>query len=276
MEKFISLRKWACCTFVTLFLTVLLATISNCDKKNVKECLQENGDNLRIVSYNVLEKKIIDENNIKSVKIIQNKDLQVEETFPYYLEEHITSSLERPRDEEWKKIRPYLDLLPGMAVADVGCGTGGLTFYLAHEVGPKGKVYALDVQKRVLNVLRPRLDNKILNPFKNVVVIHNQPDDTFLPPNSIDLAMLIDVHFHYYPTLFGTNQLMITSLFKALKPGGQLMIVDGSDKIPPEKVAKNIINNYQFFGFTLEKGPDIFMETAACYLTFRKPLPEEE
>jgi SAM-dependent methyltransferase len=43
-----------------------------------------------------------------------------------------------------------LDVRPGMAVLDLGCGPGRLTIPIAREVGPDGEVVAMDIQSGML------------------------------------------------------------------------------------------------------------------------------
>jgi len=49
-----------------------------------------------------------------------------------------------------KEIVEHCKLRPGMAVADVGAGTGLFTGPFAAAVGEKGKVYAVDISKTFL------------------------------------------------------------------------------------------------------------------------------
>ena len=55
---------------------------------------------------------------------------------------------EREREEAPGKLMEALKLKAGEAVADLGCGSGYFTFRLADKVGPKGKVFAVDIQFR--------------------------------------------------------------------------------------------------------------------------------
>ena len=111
-----------------------------------------------------------------------------------------------------------LDLKPGMAIADVGAGTGFYTHLFAQKVGASGKVYAVDISENFIeNILRAAKKQGLTN----VEGIINTPKSTKLIPDSIDLAFLCDTYHHFeYP------QTMLASIHHALRPGGQLVIID--------------------------------------------------
>ncbi len=51
---------------------------------------------------------------------------------------------------EPEQIVSQLELAKGSQVADIGTGTGFYSFAAAQAVGPNGRVFALDVQKDLL------------------------------------------------------------------------------------------------------------------------------
>jgi SAM-dependent methyltransferase len=109
-------------------------------------------------------------------------------------------------------------LRPGMAVADIGAGTGLFTRLFATEVGPKGKVYAVDISPRF--VAHVEKTGKAQG-LRNVVGVVCKPDSVGLPANSIDLAFICDTYHHFefpYRTM--------ASVHKALRPGGQVVLID--------------------------------------------------
>lgn len=109
-------------------------------------------------------------------------------------------------------------LKPGMVVADVGAGTGLFTVLFAKEVGPEGKIYAVDIAENfVKHVERQALSAGL----KNVQGVVCQPDNVNLPPNSIDLAYICDVYHH-----FEFPHKTMQSIHKALKPDGQVILID--------------------------------------------------
>src|SRR5678815_4985898 len=64
----------------------------------------------------------------------------------------------RDREEEPAKLMKALKLKAGMTVCDLGCGNGFYSLKLAKEVGDRGKVLAVDIQKEMLDMLQKRAD----------------------------------------------------------------------------------------------------------------------
>src|SRR5436189_6273350 len=65
--------------------------------------------------------------------------------------------LERPEreiEEQPSKLLEMLKFKPGEVVADIGAGSGYHTVRIAKLVGPKGKVYAVDIQPEMLKIVR--------------------------------------------------------------------------------------------------------------------------
>jgi ubiquinone/menaquinone biosynthesis C-methylase UbiE len=125
---------------------------------------------------------------------------------------------ERMKEERPDMLHKALKLTPGMVVADIGAGSGYHTFQMAGKVGPKGKVYAVDVQKEMLDILRRRTKSAKVT---NVVPVLGTVTDPKLPANSIDLILMVDVYHE-----FSHPYEMTVALVKALKPGGKLVFVE--------------------------------------------------
>lgn len=111
-----------------------------------------------------------------------------------------------------------IGLKPGMTVADIGAGTGLFTRLFAKEVGPTGKIYAVDIAENFVKHIQQQAETAGL---KNIQGIVCQPDNINLPPASINLAYICDVYHHFeYP------HKTMQSIHKALKPGGQVILID--------------------------------------------------
>lgn len=111
-----------------------------------------------------------------------------------------------------------LGLEPGMAVADVGAGTGLFTRLFADKVGPSGKVYAVDISQSFLDHIAA--DAKKRGQTQVATVLGSQ-DSTNLPADSVDLVFLSDVYHH-----LEKPEKTLASIRKALRPRGRLVVIE--------------------------------------------------
>jgi ubiquinone/menaquinone biosynthesis C-methylase UbiE len=111
-----------------------------------------------------------------------------------------------------------LGLRPGDTACDVGAGPGYFTLRLARAVGPEGRVLAVDVETRMVETLRGRLEDARL---LNVTPILSMAEDPLLPAAACDVALVVDT-YHHFPD--GLDYLR--RLSRALKPGGRIVNVD--------------------------------------------------
>ena len=127
-------------------------------------------------------------------------------------------SEERETYAKRHEIVAALGLTPGMAVADIGAGTGLFTRLMAEKVGAKGKVYAVDISAEFLAHIAA--EAKKLG-RKQIVTLRGDQETTNLPRGSVDLVFLSDVYHH-----LERPQQVLASLREALKPGGRLVVVE--------------------------------------------------
>jgi len=163
-----------------------------------------------------------------------------------------------------------LDLQPGMTVADIGAGTGLFTFPFAKAVGPRGKVYAVDIVPKFVAHIKAQKKRRRAD---NVVVLLGKERDVPLPEESVDLLFLCDVYHHVeYP------RDMNRSLFRVLRPGGALVVIDF--KRVPGRTSKHIlehvragaeqvIQEIESSGF--EKVAELPLLEQNYFIRFRKP-----
>jgi ubiquinone/menaquinone biosynthesis C-methylase UbiE len=134
---------------------------------------------------------------------------------------------EREKEEAPSKLHEILKIKAGDVVADIGAGTGYHTFRLVEKVGAKGKVYAVDIQPEMLDIIKKRMKEKKV---ENVVPVQGTESDPKLPENSADMILLVDVYHEFsYPWE------MTRAMVKALKPGGRLVFVEfrmEDEKVP--------------------------------------------
>jgi ubiquinone/menaquinone biosynthesis C-methylase UbiE len=125
---------------------------------------------------------------------------------------------ERDQEEDPDRAIDVLKLQKGVAVADIGAGSGYITEKLSKKVGPMGKVYATDIQQGMIDLLSKRIAKRKL---ANVTPILSTQDDPRLPLESIDLALMVDVYHE-----LSQPQLVLRHIKAALKPGGRLVLLE--------------------------------------------------
>lgn len=125
---------------------------------------------------------------------------------------------EREIEEEPDKALDALGPLTGLTVADVGAGSGYFTVRLASRVGPKGRVFANDLQPEMLKMLAARLAREKVH---NVTLVQGTTADPKLPSASIDLVLMVDVYHE-----LSEPQKMLGAIRTALRPGGRLVLLE--------------------------------------------------
>jgi len=164
-------------------------------------------------------------------------------------------ALEDPKRDAYQKpqeVMTALGLKPGEIIADIGAGSGYFTFRLAHHVGDKGKVYAVDVSPDMILYINRRIRDLKLN---NVVSILADPDDPLLPDRSVNRFFFSESWHHI------ENQKKYLSLMKRmLKPGGEIVMIDFHKRDLPVgpplqmKIAReDLIKQMESNGFRLVK-----------------------
>ena len=134
---------------------------------------------------------------------------------------------EREAEEQPDELIRALSIAKGSAVADIGAGSGYLTWRLAQRVGAAGKVYANDIQPKMLDLLRQNMAQRKLS---NVEPVLGAVDDPKLPAGAVDVALLVDVYHE-----FSEPQKMLRHIRDSLKPDGRLVLVEyrGEDPAVP-------------------------------------------
>jgi SAM-dependent methyltransferase len=106
----------------------------------------------------------------------------------------------------------------GSTVADLGAGSGYFTVRLGKAVGAMGRVYAVDIQPGMLDLLQQTVAREKLT---NVVPVLGAVNDPKLPAGALDLVLMVDVYHE-----FSQPQAMLQRLREALKPGGRLVLLE--------------------------------------------------
>jgi hypothetical protein len=123
--------------------------------------------------------------------------------------------LERPEREEEERTDLLIDALklkPGEVVADIGAGSGYFSWRMARLVGDAGKVYAVDIQEEMLDLLMKNMAKRRVGEI--VEPILGTTTDPKLPPASCDTALMVDV-YHEFDFPFEMIRNLITGLSRA-------------------------------------------------------------
>jgi len=124
----------------------------------------------------------------------------------------------RQREEDCKRLLKELHVVPGQIICDMGCGNGFYTLKLARLTGKAGKVYAVDIQQEMLDMLQRGARAAAL---ENIVSRLGTETDPRLPENSIDLVLMVDVYHE-----FSQPEAMLQAIRKSLKPTGRIALVE--------------------------------------------------
>jgi SAM-dependent methyltransferase len=125
---------------------------------------------------------------------------------------------ERDKEEDSTKLIHALTLRTGMVVADIGAGTGYYSRRIAEQIGPTGKVYAVEIQPEMLEMIRKGAE---LAGLKTIVPVQGKSDSVPLPPESADLALMVDV---YHELAFPRE--ILAGIIQSLRPDGRVVFVE--------------------------------------------------
>jgi len=158
---------------------------------------------------------------------------------------------EREEEEKTTKLLKNMNIKPTDVIADIGAGSGYHVFKMA-KMAHKGLIYAVDIQPEMLLTMESR---KAKENIKNVETILGSEQSDSLPENSVDKVLMVDVYHEFsYPAE------MIASIKKALKPKGQIFLIEyrgEDDSVPIKRVhkmtIKQAVKEFEIAGFVLKK-----------------------
>jgi len=111
-----------------------------------------------------------------------------------------------------------LDIQKGMAVLDIGCGPGRVCIPLARQIGPTGKVVAMDIQAGMLEKTRKKAREASLG---NLEFLQAGAGEGKMGSNLFDRVLLV--------TVLGEipdREKAMQEIHAALKPGGILSVTE--------------------------------------------------
>jgi ubiquinone/menaquinone biosynthesis C-methylase UbiE len=132
--------------------------------------------------------------------------------------EHLDSA-ERDHYQKPVQVIEALRLKPGMAVADLGSGSGYFTRRFVEAVTESGMVYAVDVEPEMLAYVKESIIHMHV-PYAAEFILA-RPDSPKLPFESVDLLFVCNTIHH-----LEERSRYFRDLNSSLKPGGRITIID--------------------------------------------------
>jgi len=158
---------------------------------------------------------------------------------------------EREKEENVSKLIQNMGIKPNDTIADIGAGSGYHVFRIA-PIANKGIVYAVDIQTEMLMAIE---NIKETSKIKNIKTILGSEESVYLPENSVDKILMVDV---YHEFSFPIE--MITSIKSALKPEGELFLIEyraEDPNVPIKKIhkmsEKQAVKEMNAAGFKLKR-----------------------
>ncbi|MBN2030618.1 class I SAM-dependent methyltransferase [bacterium] len=123
--------------------------------------------------------------------------------------------------DSWQQPERIMDavgIVSGMTIGEAGAGDGYLTFYLSKRVGPKGRVYANDINRNALRTIERRCERENI---ENITTIVGEVADPLFPENELDVVIMLRA-FHE----FDRPVEWIKNVIPSMKEGAKMVIVD--------------------------------------------------
>ena len=175
----------------------------------------------------------------------------------------------RENEERTDLLIENLALRPTDHVADIGAGSGYFTFRMSPLV-PQGKVFAVDISPQMLGIVRAKMEKKQSG---NVYPILGTVTDLNLEDDSIDCALIVDAYHEFsHPHEMGM------AIFRALKPGGKLILIEYRMEDPgvPIKLLHKMSEaqaKREISAIGLDWVETLEILPQQHFMTFRKPAP---
>ncbi len=148
--------------------------------------------------------------------------------FLWLLGPAVFSAAQTVNKETWEisanKLQPPAQVMdiagikPGMIIGEIGAGRGRYTVHLAQRVGPRGKVYANDIDPGALGYLKERCRR---DGIANIETVLGDIDDPRFPRTGLDMVFMIMTYHHLEKRIE-----MLRGLGRYLKPGAAVVMVE--------------------------------------------------
>jgi putative heme-binding domain-containing protein len=158
----------------------------------------------------------------------------------------------RDAQERPETLMDSLQIPTGATVADLGAGAGYFTWRLAQRVGAQGKVIAVDIQQKMLDLIAKEAEKRSLT---NVALALSDERDPRLPEAAVDLVFIANAYHE-----FSQPESMMAAVRRCLKPKGRVVIIEYAKENTDDPIAglytmslPEIRSEMEAAGFQLER-----------------------
>ena len=179
---------------------------------------------------------------------------------PYSGDLSIFEYPERDRRLQPNKVMDLLQVTPGKTFADIGAGSGWFTVRAARRVGPKGTVYAEDINQPAIDFINHRAAKEGLG---NIRTVLGTPDDARLPGQTVNAVLLLKVYHEIAkPVPF------MVALRGSLAAGARVGIIDRNGSGTDHGLNRDVVEHEMdqagyrkvgLYDFTKADGQDYFL-----------------
>jgi len=113
----------------------------------------------------------------------------------------------------------------GEIVADFGCGVGFFVIEIAKIVGSAGKVFAIDINRELLDSLKTKALDSGLRNIYGILADLEKPGATGLDDESVDVVLMINLLY-----LINKKDVVLSEAQRILKKEGRLIVMDWAEK----------------------------------------------
>jgi predicted methyltransferase len=125
---------------------------------------------------------------------------------------------ERIQEEQPGAVLDAMGLQPGDVAADMGCGSGYYARRMARRVAPEGRIYCVDIQQEMLDIMQELADR---DGVTSIIPVLGDVDDPKLPAGEIDWIILADVYHE-----MSDYEAMLAGMRVSLAPGGRVALLE--------------------------------------------------
>ena len=142
--------------------------------------------------------------------------------------------------------QPYVDIVSGETVLDLGCGAGLDLYFYAQAAGPSGQVYGLDLSSEM--IAKAERNMKLLR-LNQVKLFWSSADHIPLSDEAVDLVTANGIY-----NLSPNKDEVMKEVYRVLKPGGRTIFAEIVLKAPlPHKDQEDIEDWFRCIGGALVK-----------------------